>query len=322
MGRRSRHSAKTGDQKLYKSRSDETSNIKNDGSDDDPMYDEVERYHNRKEAENYLELDGQSDDDGSDSSEDDGITKRQEGVFDLGLGGSSDDDDEDEEDEDSQDEAERAAQRATRQRAAAIESALASSDDDDSDSDEEDEGAANKSSQLLNWGDKKHAYYHADTADLEIGQDVEDAYLEEEVGREVEKARLDGMDDADFMLDGHGGEEDAESEAEEPSRSKKKSSSRDGAGTDGTETMITHTKRSSKQLSKLSKKEKLKLLKANHPELLPLVSHFEGPVQELSETTMVAAGALLKNGVAKGGKEAEVCYLYNFVYLSRLFCLV
>ena len=58
MGRRSRHSAKTGDQSIYKSRNNnDTSKHQSDNDDDDPMYNEVDRYHNRKEEENYLKLD-------------------------------------------------------------------------------------------------------------------------------------------------------------------------------------------------------------------------------------------------------------------------
>lgn len=139
---------------------------------------------------------------------------------------------------------------------------------------------------------------------------MEDAYLEEEAGREVERARLDGMDDADFMLDG-----DEHDEIDEPKSKKKKKSSK---ADEGMETI--QSSKSSKQLLKLSKKEKMKLLKANHPELLPLVQHFSGPVQELSETTMVAAGALLKNGVAKGKNEAEVCVYASCALLSCIKC--
>jgi len=290
MGRRSRHSAKTGDKSIYKSRAEEEASNTNHDSDDDPMYNEVERYHNRKAEESYLKLDAKSDEE-DDSSEDDGITKNREGVFDLGIGGSSEEEEGDE--SDSEEEDERATTRATQQSAAAMEKALASSDDDDSDSEEEEDSK----SKLLNWGDNKHSYYHGDTADLEIGQNVEDAYLEEEAGKEVEKARLDAMDDADFMLDGDDKNDDG-SDEEEESKSKKKTSKDERMET-------IQSVKSSKQLSKLSKKEKLKLLKANHPELLPLVQHFSGPIQELSETTMVAAGALLKNGVAKGAQEAE-----------------
>lgn len=320
MGRRSRHSAKTGDKSIYKSRSQNESSShinRDDENDDDPMYNEVERYHNRKEEENYLKLDGGSDDDGGDSSEeDDGITKHREGVFDLGIGGNSDEDEDDEEDDDDSGggEEERAARRA--KRAAAMEAALASSDDDDDSDSEEDEEETK--ARLLNWGDRKQSYYHGDTADLEIGQDVEDAYLEEEAGREVEKARLEAMDDADFMLDGAG--DDAEDEGgEERPKSKKRKTNGDDERMDTAFQSI----KSSKQLSKLSKKEKLKVLKANHPELLPVLQHFSGPVRELSETTMVAAGALLKNGVARGGQEAEVCFELLHTSISfYLFCVI
>ena len=44
MGRRSRHSAKTGDQSIYKSRNNnDTSKHQSDDDDDDPMYNEVDR---------------------------------------------------------------------------------------------------------------------------------------------------------------------------------------------------------------------------------------------------------------------------------------
>ena len=60
-------------------------------------------------------------------------------------------------------------------------------DDDDSDSEEEEDSK----SKLLNWGDNKHSHYHGDTDDLEIRQDVEDAYLEEDLGKRWKK--LDWM---------------------------------------------------------------------------------------------------------------------------------
>ncbi len=285
MGRRSRHSAKTGG--THKALESSRSN-RDDSGDDDPMYNEVERYHNRKEEENYLKLDVDDDEGGDSSSEDDGITKHQEGVFDLGVGGSSEDDDGDSEEED-EDEDETVARRAKKPYAASSDS-----DGDVSDSDD-DEADGAKSNKLLNWGDKKHSYYHGDTADLEIGQDVEDAYLEEEAAREVEKAQLDDMDDEDFML----GTNENGSEVEEPKPKKKMS-------TDEGNMEIIKSSRSPKQLSQLSEKEKMKLLKTNHPELLPLVQHFSDSVLELSDTTLVAAGALLKNGVNKCAKEMEV----------------
>ena len=293
MGRRSRHSAKSGDQAIYKSRESQEDDNNRDGSDDDEMYNEVDRFHNRKEEE-FLQLDGNDDDDDGSSSEDDGVTKGREGVFDLGVGGSSDEDESDDEEEEE-------VMGASRSKRTAAMLASSSDDDSDDDDDEEDE---EKKSNLLNWGAKKHSYYHGDTADLEIGQDVDDAYLEEEAGREVEKARLEDMEEGDFMLDG---DEDDEEEVEEvvvkPKKKKqKKSSSKKG---EEVETILQPSK-NTKQISKLSKKDKMKLLKANHPELLPLVQHFSGSVQDLVDSTMVAGGALLKNGAKAGKKEAQV----------------
>lgn len=303
MGRRSRHSAKSGDQAMYKSRSSSAHAAADDGdddSDDDQMYDEVDRFYNRKEKEEaFLRLDGHDDErDSSSSSEDDGITKGKEGVFDLGIGGSSDDDSDSDEDDDedgrAQEEIMAASSRSKKD--AAIQLASSSSSDD-SDDDEKDK----KKSNLLNWGAKKHSYYHGDTADLEIGQDVDDAYLEEEAGREVEQARLEDMEEGDFLLD-EADEEDEKPLQENPTKKKqKKSSSKREAEVETIQSI-----KNTKQILMLSKKDKMKLLKANHPELLPLVRHFSGSVQEFVDSTMVAGGALLKNGAKAGRKEAQV----------------
>lgn len=286
---------------MYKSREDDTGDGdgRGDDSDDDndQMYDEVDRFHNKKE-EAFLQLDGHEDesddDDGSSSSssEDDGITKGKEGVFDLGVAGSSDEDSDDEDGE------EEMMAESRSKKVAAIQLASSSDDDDDSDDDEE------KKSNLLNWGAKKNSYYHGDTADLEIGQDVDDAYLEEEAGREVEKARLEDMEEGDFMLDGDDDVEEEEEEVvEEKKKPKKKKSSRQK---EEEEVETIRSIKNTKHISKLSKKDKMKLLKANHPELLPLVQHFSGSVQDLVDSTMVAGGALLKNGAKAGRKEAQV----------------
>ena len=309
MGRRSRHSAKTGDQSLYKNRNNNntSNNQDDDNSDNDPMYDEVDRYNNKlQEEENYLQLDV-SDKGSSSEEEDDGITTKREGVFDLGMDddeGDSSSDDNDSEEEGGVD------NRQIKQKD--IEQASSSSDSsDNSDSSEDDDQEEDKTSKLFNWGKTKSSYYHGDTADLEIGQSVNDAYLEEEAGREVEKARLDDLDEMDFMLDGDdddddGGDGDTEDEVEKVSSKKRKSKS-----TNETTTLITKKKQTPS--SKLSTKDKLKVLKSQHPELLPLIQHFNNPINELNETTLLACGALLKGGVRKGKKEAEVC---SFVFIK------
>jgi U3 small nucleolar RNA-associated protein 3 len=219
------------------------------------MYDEVERHHNKTIGnDDYIGFEQ------IEEEEDDGITTKREGVLDLGL--ASDDSDDQEESSDSDGEEEAPPQ----------ESSDAASDNDDSSVEEEEE------TNVFNWGSKKHAYYHGDTADLEIGQDEDDALLEEEAGKEVQLARLEEMEEDDFMLQdnhvekGKGGKDKAV---------KKK-----------------------RQKSVLSRKDKMKLLKSSHPELMPVVDHFRETLEEFVEGTVVVGGALLKDGGK--GNESEV----------------
>jgi U3 small nucleolar RNA-associated protein 3 len=258
MGRKSRHSSKTGDRSLYASRSKHTSNTsRDDNSEDDTMYNEVERHYNKHIDTNddYLRLDASD----NESDEDDGVTTKREGVFDLGIG--SEDEDEPESSDSEEDDN-------------AVESQPEESSDDDN-SEEEDEDDTD----VFNWGTKKHSYYHGDTADLEIGQDEDDAILEEEAGKEVQLARLENMEEGDFMLD----------------------VDRDDTGIKEENVVKKRAKR--KEKSALSRKDKLKFMKSSHPELMPIVDHFRGELEDFVENTSVVGDALFK---AEGGNEAEV----------------
>lgn len=296
MGKRSRHSAKTGDSALYGSRSkvaaddDAAKKRRRDDSDDDAMYNEVDRYHNKREEEEYLRFD--KDDDADDSDVDDGITHGREGVFDLGVGGSSDEDDSDDDDDSSSSEEEDPSDDDEE------EDVSVSSDSDDDDLDED--GKTN----VLDWGSKKSAYYHGDTADLEIGQDEEDAELEEEAGREVVKARLETMDEGDFLLDDDDeddSEDDGSSSSEDDSDEKRKGkkaskqSSKSASTSSGVETLSALSDgRRRARITKLSKPERLKLIRSSHPELLPLLEHFrDGAITNLAEETEVLCDALI-----------------------------
>ena len=66
----------------------------------------------------------------------------------------------------------------------------------DSDMDDNDEEENDDSGRL--WGKKKNIYWTGDTADLEIGQDVEDAEEEEAAAIELQRERLKGMTEDDF----------------------------------------------------------------------------------------------------------------------------
>jgi U3 small nucleolar RNA-associated protein 3 len=135
---------------------------------------------------------------------------------------------------------------------------LSSSDDDDEEEDMED---------VRDWGKKKAAYYNGDTADLEIGQDEEDAYLEEEAAKEVQAARYKEMSEDDFVL----------SDNEEDKKE---------AGDEDVELS------SARDVMKLSLKDKRKVLDKQHPEFLPLISYFSSVVKDLDSRTAVATGAL------------------------------
>lgn len=64
----------------------------------------------------------------------------------------------------------------------------------------------------------RSSYYNADTADLEIGQEFEDAEAEEEAALELQRASYKRLDPADYGEE----EEEEEGEAEENEKGKKK----------------------------------------------------------------------------------------------------
>jgi U3 small nucleolar RNA-associated protein 3 len=244
MGKK-RNTAKTGDSAIYKGRNNVIKDpVKDD--DNDPMFNRIDRFHNAKEEE-FLKLDAGDNESESDDGE------KEEGVMDLGIGGeSSDESDSDGEDNDD------VVKNARHVDPDSGEEELSSSDDDDEEEEMED---------VRDWGKKKASYYNGDTADLEIGQDEEDAYLEEEAAKEVQAARYKEMDEDDFVLSDN--EEDVKEAGDEVGEL---SSARD--------------------VMKLSLKDKRKVLDKQHPEFMPLLSHFSSVVKDLDSRTAVAAGAL------------------------------
>jgi hypothetical protein len=289
MGKKKgRHAAKTGDRALYRQRQNNSEaptttgiqrgvapNIEDD--ENDTMYNQVERFHNRRDEQEFLKFDageqGNNSDDDDDDDMDDGITGR-EAVMDLAAGGetsSSDDDEEDEEendtipgkeDDDDDDEEEE----------------VEMSSDNDEDDEEENDNMGNTA---FDWGKRKAAYYQGDTADLEIGQDVDDAFLEEEAAKEVQAARFKEMSEDDFVLS------DTEPEPHDENDASSSLQNRT--------TTTTTTKR---DWSKLSKKDQRKFLQTRHPELLPLTAYFGDVMKDWNDRTRVATKALLESDEA------------------------
>ena len=291
MGKK-RNTAKTGDKALYNSRSklQHTSASNQDDDDNDMMYNEVDRYHNSKQQlqDDMLKF-GEDDSD----EEEEGLGNDVENVFDLGLD-QDDDDDDDSDDDDSDDGSEEddseAGYKARQQDP--------KPDLDQSGDDSDDSGDSSIFEQemdeekLLNWGKHKKDYYHGDTNDLEIGQEVEDAELEEEGAKEVLKARLEGMTEDDFMLDDDDDDDSDEDESETKDQELQQDANTKIERMTGG--MTPSSKR--RKLSKLSKKEKSKLMKQAHPELIPLVSHFRDEIiRPCKDKTSVVVNALLQN---------------------------
>jgi len=80
--------------------------------------------------------------------------------------------------------------------------------------------------------------------------------------------------------------------------------------------MMTDEMQSTKRrkLSKLSKKDKIKLMNKTHPELLPLVSHFrDGAIRPCAEKTSVVVNALLHSG--ENAEVSDFVPVYDHLHL-------
>ena len=286
MGKK-RNSAKTGDKAIYKRNAEareateasRRSSGKKQKSDPN-MYNDVDAFHNEQD-QNFLKLERDAEDDASSESD-----EGEEAVMDLGVGGeSSSDDGGDSESDDDED-------AAPLMRQANVPTSDSSDDDDDDEEDMED---------VRDWGRKKSDYYHGDTADLELGQDEEDAFLEEEAAKEVQAARYEEMDEDDFALSDDGDSDDDNTKGKGSKAKKQK-------GTAAKEEKSTTSKISSiRDVSKLSSKDRRKLLEKQHPGLLQILSHFSEAVQDLTERTSVATGALFGDNQEESDETAEVC---------------
>jgi hypothetical protein len=295
MGRKSRNTAKTGDVAIYKSRGEDEDEPKK-VMDTDNMYNEIDRYHN---ATNDLQEDmlkfNREDDEDEDEND-------VENVFDLGL---DDDESDDDDSEDSDDSDGGADQRGNLQHGSSETddgSDIEGEDDDDDDSSIDMEMPE---TDVLNWGKRKKDYYHGDTADLEIGQQVEDAELEEEAGKDVLKTRMEGMTEQDFMLDG---DDDSDDDQEQDKEGEEKLSK--SLALSMTETM-------QKNITKLSTRDKLKFMGKNHPECLPLLTHFrEECIRPCMEETLVVTNAMFQS---KENAEVSSKVVIDRVFLYCLY---
>jgi len=313
MGRRSKSTAKTGDGALYKQQASasqkkkkEGYNITTDDDANDGMYDKVDRYHN------HLEQDEIQFDEPEHAKEE----EEKEAVFDLGLGASSDEEDDDDDDDDSGEDP--IASDASG--SASEEDNAASSEEEDTDDEQittlkSELQNTNSNSDILNWGSKKRDYYMADTANRQQdgksggggkdgggkGDDSDsDAEMEEEAGREIQKARYATMDEDDFLPDGVVAalpktKASPAVTAAVPSPNPKHSVNR-------------------------SREETMEQLERDNPEFLPLVQHFSKVgVQELTERLLIVSKQLSdwKQAQTVGTSTNGLRYLYQ----KKMVCL-
>ena len=69
------------------------------------------------------------------------------------------------------------------------------------------------------------------------------------------------------------------------------------------EERVTKKREKRKKKGELSRKDKIKLMKSSHPELMPVVDHFRGELEDFMENTAVVGDALFRKD---GGNESKV----------------
>ena len=295
MGKKHRrNTAKTGDKALYKQGQVKQSKIHDgEGSNEDAMYSKVDQFYNQQDEEDFIQLSQQSKKFGQDDDEDDDADiLQQEAVLDLGGGevSSSDADEGDEHDEDDGDEDEDGHDDYDdglgKQTSMTLDQATSSGSDDDEDEDLDD---------IRNWGTRKSVYYHGDTADLEIGQEQEDAFVEEEAAKEVHMARMKEMSEEDFVLSDAEDENDVEGNLgrnDKSSSSSKKDKPSSSPPASKTTTLSSQHLSQHRDTSSWSTKEQRTFLRQHHPEFCPLVTHFTDVVRDFDRRTNVVVRAL------------------------------
>lgn len=167
-------------------------------------------------------------------------------------------------------------------------------DDDDSSDDSHNSSSSSSSEEdddeernVRDWGTTKTSYYNGDTADLEIGQETTDAEMEETAANEIVTARYTNMVEDDFYIS-------------------------DDESHDGKSKVTIPG-----QASAATKKQRQRALNRQHPELLPLLSHFTATLSDLHNHTLVATSAVMDG--EKGTAEVRtVMFVFDSFYASNM----
>ncbi|CAM9679170.1 unnamed protein product [Ectocarpus fasciculatus] len=287
-----------------------------------------------------IKFGGGAGDSSSDSDDLDG-SEEEEGVMNLdGAGGGSSDDDDDDDSEEDDSDASELPELPEHVRRAAMQ---ASSEDDDDESDGDGDGPGGGKFGAGGWGKNRSSYYNADTADLEIGQEFEDAEAEEEAALELQRASYKRLDPADY------GEEEEE-EGEEASETAKQEGGGKGKGKtaakrrerDGTSSAAgaqgealramksdleqialgaggeVETSVVKRDTSKLSRRDKLELVLSEAPELPALLGEVRAQLGTLTESVQ----PLVSNVTAEiGASKDGLVYLRTRQQLLLAYCM-
>ncbi|CAM9238221.1 unnamed protein product [Choristocarpus tenellus] len=289
------------------------------GPEDDPgnpnLYTEVDRFHMEKDKITFGE-EGSNDDDSDESEQEEAVMGLGDGDSDDGYDDSEDDDEEDDSDDSGNLDFPELPEHVRR---AAMDGASSSSDDSDG------ENARGHNRPFTEgWGKGRSAYYDADTADLEIGQEFDDAEAEEEAALELQKASYAHLEDADF------GEEEEESKGrlkkgkEDPTN--KQNSDKDelsamkvdleqiALGTGGqVETAVVK-----RNTSRLKKQDKLALVISESPELPTLLRELQTCLTALTGTVQPLLDNITKE---LGASEDGLSYLRTRQQLLMAYCI-
>ena len=308
MGRRSRHKANTGDQKLYASRDSITTFTTNA-----PLDESSDTFQKRRELEQDEML---FQDDDADARADEPVLygANVEGVFDLG-GNASDSSEQHDEDDSIMSEEDGSSSGNNNPLLSDSSASGSSSEEDDEIAQlRADIAEPSTADELLNWGKKKKSYYYGDTADLEIGQDEEEAYLEEEAAKEVLKARYADMEEGDFALDGAAAATvvgDSIESSQYAAVQKRQGTTVESladilsavgpSSFDAVDQLILPSD-AKQSLESLSVKEQHERITSAHPEFFPLINHFKTSIEELFQVILPVSEQLSK------AENSEVSY--------------
>ncbi|CAN0218281.1 unnamed protein product, partial [Phaeothamnion confervicola] len=168
--------------------------------------------------------------------------------------------------------------------------AAESSDDSDADGNGSSSAAA---AAAASWGRSKRAYYDADTADIgddaDAGDELDNAADEEAAALELQRAALAELNEADFEVGGGGS---AETDATAAAAADATGAAAAGGWAAAAGRDVVEVAAVARDPSKLSRRDKLRVVISESPELLPLLAELRTHAAQLAATVGPLADAV------------------------------